>query len=192
MNVLKSWQEALQDYLGVASLCARVTIAMTRYVIITPVRDEEKYLDATIGSVILQQTYAAEWVIVNDGSTDRTGEIIESYAAQFPWIRAVHRPNRGFRKAGGGVVEAFYDGYNALQCDDWEFIVKLDGDLTFSPMYFEECFAHFRNEPKLGIGGGEIYHDLDGKLTLEVESQVPRPRRHQDLSAGPAGKRSAD
>jgi len=141
---------------------------MTRYVIVTPVRDEEKYLEATIKSVSMQSILPVEWVIVNDGSTDHTGEIIDSYAAQQPWIRAVHRPNRGFRKAGGGVVEAFYDGYNALQCKDWDFIVKLDGDLTFSATYFQECFAHFRSEPTLGIGGGEIYHDLDGKLTLEV------------------------
>ena len=141
---------------------------MTHYVIVTPVRDEEKYLEATIASVTAQTVLPAEWVIVNDGSTDRTGEIIECYAAQFPWIRAVHRPNRGFRKSGGGVMEAFYEGYNALQFEDWEFVVKLDGDLTFAATYFEKCFQYFDSEPKLGIGGGEIYHDLDGKLTLEV------------------------
>src|ERR1700674_135582 len=146
---------------------------MTRYAIITPVRDEEKYVAATIESVSRQVIRPAEWVIVDDGSTDRTGDIIDQYAAQFPWIRAVHRSNRRFRKSGGGVVEAFYDGYNSLRSDDWEFIVKLDGDLTFSPNYFEKCFAHFRNEPRLGIGGGEIYHHLAGNLTLEAN-----PRFH--------------
>ena len=140
---------------------------MTRYAVITPVRDEEKYVSATIESVSRQTIRPTEWAIVDDGSADRTGEIIDRYAAQFPWIRAVHRPNRGFRKSGGGVVEAFYDGYKALQFDNWDFIVKLDGDLTFSQDYFEKCFAHFRSEPQLGIGGGEIYHDLAGKLTLE-------------------------
>jgi poly-beta-1,6-N-acetyl-D-glucosamine synthase len=146
---------------------------VTRYVVITPVRDEEKYLEATINAVALQTVRPAEWVIVNDGSTDRTAEIIDIYAARFPWIRAVHRPNRGFRKAGGGVVEAFYDGYNALQSAGWEFVIKLDGDLTFAANYFEDCLKHFESDPKLGIGGGEIYHDLDGKLTLEVN-----PRFH--------------
>lgn len=140
---------------------------MTRYVIITPVRDEEKYVRATINSVCNQTTRPAEWVIVNDGSTDRTADIIDGFAAQFPWIRALHRPNRGFRKPGGGVVEAFYDGYHALQCDDWEFVVKLDGDLTFAPDYFEKCFEHFRLQPRLGMGGGEIYHDQGGELKLE-------------------------
>jgi len=141
---------------------------MTRYAVITPVRDEEEFVGATIESVSRQTVRPAEWVIVNDGSSDRTGEIIDQYAAQFPWIRAVHRSNRGFRKSGGGVVEAFYDGYKALRSDDWDFIVKLDGDLTFSADYFEKCFAYFHREPQLGIGGGEIYHDLAGNMTLET------------------------
>jgi glycosyltransferase involved in cell wall biosynthesis len=140
---------------------------MIRYVIVTPVRDEEKFVSATVEAVCRQTVRPVEWVIVNDGSTDRTGEILDAHAAQFPWIRVVHRPNRGFRKSGGGVVEAFYDGYRTLRSDDWEFIVKLDGDLTFSPDYFEKCFATFQREPKLGIGGGEIYHNLAGGMTLE-------------------------
>jgi glycosyltransferase involved in cell wall biosynthesis len=140
---------------------------MTRYAVITPVRDEEEHLEETIASVSAQTMRPVEWVIVDDGSTDRTGEIIDRHAAQSPWIRAVHRPNRGFRKAGGGVMEAFYDGYNALTFNDWEFIVKLDGDLSFCPEYFEKCFEKFRERPSLGIGGGEIYHDLGGKLKLE-------------------------
>jgi biofilm PGA synthesis N-glycosyltransferase PgaC len=140
---------------------------MTRYVIITPVRDEEKHLEATISSVLGQNIRPTEWVIVDDGSSDRTGEIIDHYAAQFPFIHAVHRLNRGYRKAGGGVIEAFYDGYNTLECDNWEFIVKLDGDLSFSQEYFQKCFEHFDEEAQLGIGGGEIYHDLGGQLERE-------------------------
>ena len=146
---------------------------MKRYVIITPVRDEEQYLEATIGSVAGQTVPPSEWVIVNDGSTDGTGRIIDQYAAQFPWIHVVHRPNRGYRKAGGGVIEAFNAGYSALRCDDWDFIVKLDGDLTFAPDYFEKCLEHFSGESELGIGGGEIYHSLGGELKLEAN-----PRFH--------------
>jgi biofilm PGA synthesis N-glycosyltransferase PgaC len=140
---------------------------MKQYVIVTPVRDEEKYVEATIKSVAGQTILPSEWVIVDDGSTDNTGKIIDQYATQFPWMNVVHRLNRGYRKSGGGVVEAFYEGYNALRRRDWEFIVKLDGDLTFSPDYFERCFEHFSGEPQLGIGGGEIYHHLGEKLKLE-------------------------
>ncbi len=121
-----------------------------RYVIITPVRDEERFIESTIESVCRQSARPAEWVIVDDGSTDRTGDIIDRYAAQNSWITVVHRPNRGFRKAGGGVMEAFYDGYKAAQCKDWDFIVKLDGDLSFAPEYFEKCFGYFQRDPELG------------------------------------------
>jgi poly-beta-1,6-N-acetyl-D-glucosamine synthase len=138
-----------------------------KYVIITPVRDEEKYVEATIESVCRQTILPSEWVIVDDGSTDRTGELLDRIAAQFPWIQVIHRTNRGFRKSGGGVMEAFYDGYNALQCNDWDFIVKLDGDLSFGPEYFEKCFEYFRANPDLGIGGGEIHHNISGKLKRE-------------------------
>ena len=141
---------------------------MMQYVIITPVRDEEGHVQATIESITTQTLRPAEWVIVDDGSTDRTGAIIDRSAAQFPWIRVIHRPNRGFRKAGGGVVDAFNEGFKSLRCSDWEFLVKLDGDLSFSADYFERCIEKFRAEPDLGIGGGEIWHELGGVLKLEA------------------------
>lgn len=139
-----------------------------KYVIVTPVRDEQEHIETTITSVASQTILPTEWIIVNDGSTDRTGSIIDQHAARFPWIHVVHRHNRGFRKSGGGVVEAFYDGYRVIQRDDWEFIVKLDGDLTFDEDYFERCFYHFRCDPRLGIGGGEIYHNVGTALKLEA------------------------
>lgn len=138
-----------------------------KYVIITPVRDEENFVEATIESVRRQRILPSQWVIINDGSTDRTAEILDRAAAQVPWIRVIHRANRGFRKSGGGVMEAFYEGYNTLQCNDWDFLVKLDGDLSFAPDYFEKCFEYFRMDPDLGIGGGGIHHDISGKMKLE-------------------------
>ena len=138
-----------------------------RYVVITPVRDEENYLESTIGSILRQTILPTEWVIVDDGSSDRTGSIADGFAAQYPWIRVVHRENRGFRKSGGGVVEAFYAGYKTLESNDWDFVVKLDGDLTFAPDYFARCFEYFRKDEKLGIGGGEITHDIAGERKVE-------------------------
>lgn len=148
-------------------------VQKVKYAIVTAARDEEQFIEATISSVTRQTIQPVEWVIVDDGSTDNTGSIIDQYAKRFPWIRPVHRPNRGFRKPGGGVVDAFYDGYNTLQDREWEFIVKLDADLSFSEDYFERCFGRFDQEPRLGIGGGGIYHDLGGKLRLQAS-----PRFH--------------
>ena len=138
-----------------------------KYVIITPVRDEEEHIADLVDSVVAQTIRPVEWVIVDDGSTDKTGSILDRCAQKHLWIQVIHRGNRGFRKSGGGVVEAFYEGYNALRSTDWEFVIKLDGDLSFGPDYFEKCLERFRNDPKLGIGGGDICHVVAGKMTVE-------------------------
>lgn len=138
-----------------------------RYVVVTPVRDEEACLRLTVESMIHQTLPPVEYVVVNDGSKDRTGEIIDEYARQYPWIRGVHRKDRGFRKTGGGIIEAFYAGFDALTCRDWDFLCKLDGDLSFEPDYFETCFKEFQRDPKLGIGGGFLYVLKNGKKELE-------------------------
>jgi poly-beta-1,6-N-acetyl-D-glucosamine synthase len=146
-----------------------MNLSNIKYIVITPARDEEAHLQKTIESVVAQTIRPVEWWIVNDGSTDRTGEIIDEYSARYPWIRAVHRTNRGFRKAGGGVVDAFNDGYRQVTCTDWDYIVKLDGDLSFEPDYFEKCFTHFANEPTLGVGGGVMcYIGENGKKSFEA------------------------
>ena len=128
----------------------------TKYVVITPVRDEEKYLPLSISSIVSQTVRPREWVIVNDGSKDRTGEIIDAAACDYPWIRAVHREDRGFRKWGAGIIEAFLDGFHSLNCQDWEFMSKLDGDLSFAPGYFAGAFQKFCDNPKIGIAGGTL------------------------------------
>jgi poly-beta-1,6-N-acetyl-D-glucosamine synthase len=138
-----------------------------KYVIITPSRDEEEFIELTIKSVIAQTILPMEWIIVNDGSTDSTGEIVDRYAERYSWIHAVNRENRGFRSAGGGVIEAFYAGYNALKSKEWDFVVKLDGDLSFDSDYFEKSFEHFQQSPKIGIGGGLIYNLLNGTMKTE-------------------------
>jgi len=138
-----------------------------KYVIVTPVRDEQEYIEKTINSVISQTLQPLQWIIVNDGSTDDTGKIIDNYAKAHSWIKAVHRLNRGARVAGGGVIEAFYDGYGEIDEAGWEFIVKLDGDLTFEPSYFKDCMEEFYKDPGLGVGGGVIYHEINGSLELE-------------------------
>jgi biofilm PGA synthesis N-glycosyltransferase PgaC len=139
-----------------------------KYLIITPVRDEEAYIEKTLQSVLAQTLQPAEWVIVNDGSTDRTGAIIDAYAANHRWILTVDREDRGFRKAAGGVVEAFYEGLAHVTVQDWDFIVKLDGDLSFEKDYFVKCFEQFGANAKLGIGGGTIYHVINGALQRET------------------------
>lgn len=140
---------------------------MTKYIIITPARDEEAHIEKTIISVAQQTIQPLQWIIVDDGSRDDTGAIIDRYASSHPWITALHRSNRGFRQAGGGVIETFYDGYAQIE-SEWDFLVKLDADLSFASDYFERCFEEFAKDPQLGIGGGGIYHEDNGILKLEA------------------------
>jgi glycosyltransferase involved in cell wall biosynthesis len=137
------------------------------YVVITPARDEARFIERTVNCMAAQTLRPTEWVVVNDGSTDETGAILDRCAREYDWLKVVHREDRGFRAAGGGVVEAVNAGLAALDTQDWEYLVKFDGDLSFEPDYFEGCLAEFAKDPTLGVGGGVIYNRIDGELVLE-------------------------
>jgi poly-beta-1,6-N-acetyl-D-glucosamine synthase len=142
-------------------------------VVITPVRNEADYVGLTIESMGAQTQVPRRWVIVDDGSTDGTGEILQAASCRYEWLHVVRRADRGFRKTGGGVVEAFYDGYAALMETGWDVLVKLDGDLSFEPDCFEKCLAHFADDPQLGIGGGTICIQENGRLKIDSPSDPP-------------------
>ena len=134
---------------------------------ITPARDEEGYIERTIASMVAQTMRPRQWIIVNDGSVDGTGAILDAAAKEHDWITVVHRENRGYRAAGSGVMEAFYSGFEKIAVHDWQFLTKFDADLSFEENYFQRCLDHFELNPKLGIGGGIIYNLVDGEEVLE-------------------------
>jgi glycosyltransferase involved in cell wall biosynthesis len=127
-------------------------------------RNEAERIGKTVEAVAAQTVPPREWVIVDDGSSDGTGEILDSFAERYPWLRVLHRSDRGFRKPGGGVIEAFNEGLAALQSREWEFIVKLDGDLPFEPGYFRNAWIDLARNPRLGIAGGGVYHKTEAGL----------------------------
>jgi biofilm PGA synthesis N-glycosyltransferase PgaC len=139
------------------------------YIIISPVRNEAEYIQRTIEAVLSQTILPKQWIIVNDGSTDATGPIIDEAAKRYSWIKAVHREDRGIRVAGGGVMEAFYTGFKLVTHEQWQYLVKLDGDVTFEPDYFGRCLTQFAQEPRLGIAGGLVCAAIDGALRPESE-----------------------
>lgn len=143
------------------------------YVVVTPVRNEQEHLPGTIVSMLAQTCRPLQWVVVDDGSTDATPRILEEAERKSPWISVVRRPDRGFRKSGGGVVEAFNDGLARVRAEDWQFLVKLDGDLTFDRDYFEACLEEFRKDPVLGIGGGVVLRRKGGKLVIDSPGDPP-------------------
>jgi glycosyltransferase involved in cell wall biosynthesis len=148
---------------------------MSSYAIITPVRNEGQHFQETIDSVVSQTVQPIAWVIVDDGSSDSTPQLIATAVSQHAWIHAVRRSDRGFRKQGGGVIEAFYEGFGRIQAMPWDFLVKLDGDLSFAKTYFQDCLAKFACDDRLGIGGGRIYSQLRGAV---VEDSPGDPSFH--------------
>lgn len=154
-----------------ASAMAAVAVPVSSYVVVSPLRNEDAYLPQTIASMCAQTLKPRQWVLVDDGSTDRTGALIDEAAASHAWITPVHRRDRGFRQAGGGVIDAFYDGLAHLCEADWNVIVKLDGDLSFAPDYFARCLSRLQEDPRLGIVGGTCCVAQDGILRPEFAGE---------------------
>jgi biofilm PGA synthesis N-glycosyltransferase PgaC len=101
-----------------------------RYVVISPCRNEAPFMRQTLDSMLAQSIRPAKWVIVDDGSTDATPAILAEYAAQYQWISVVTRGDRGKRSVGPGVIEAFYAGYETVRFEDYDYLCKLDLDLS--------------------------------------------------------------
>jgi poly-beta-1,6-N-acetyl-D-glucosamine synthase len=138
-----------------------------RYVLVSPCRNEAGLMRQTIESVLQQSLRPLEWIIVDDGSTDATAEILREYATQHPWIRIVTRPDRGIRSVGPGVIEAFYSGYAAITAREYDFLCKLDLDLRLPPRYFEILVNRMKADPRIATCSGKAYVEVDGGLVNE-------------------------
>ncbi len=143
-----------------------------RIAIITPVRNEKQHIGTTIRCMVRQTVRPVKWVIVNDGSTDGTGEIIEKEMAGHSFIEHVAVPDRGFRKPAQGVIESFYKGMDALEGVDFDVVSKFDGDLEFPEDMMEQIGRAFEDDPRLGITGGTRYEQINESSPLK-ELVVP-------------------
>src|SRR5262249_25674743 len=115
----------------------RVVDAGRRYLLVSPCRDEASFMARTLDSVAAQSIPPALWIVVDDGSTDRTPEILAEYARRLPFLRVMKRADRGGRSVGPGVIEAFYAGLDGVDLDRFDYLCKLDMDLDLPPRYFE-------------------------------------------------------
>jgi biofilm PGA synthesis N-glycosyltransferase PgaC len=141
-----------------------MTAHKENYVLITPARNEEAYIEKTIHSIIDQTVLPKKWVIVSDGSTDCTDEIIQTYALRYDFIRfisSIPASERSF----SSKVQAFNAGYAQLADIPYDFIGNLDADVSFDPHYFKEILERFNNNSRLGVAGGWVYELENGKFT---------------------------
>jgi glycosyltransferase involved in cell wall biosynthesis len=137
-----------------------------KYAVILPVYNEEKYLATALDSLLAQELLPDQIVIVNDGSTDNTPAIIDAYRKQSPIIKLVNKQEKKAYRIGGTIVENFQLGYSHLS-PDFEFVVKLDADITLPVHYFATIAGHFAQFPKLGIAGGKQLMEKNGQWVYE-------------------------
>lgn len=130
-------------------------MASSAYVVITPARNEADYIELTLQSMVAQTVVPARWVIVSDGSTDGTDEIVARYAQSHSWIRLVRMPERRERHFAG-KVHAFNAGYTEMAGLDYDVIVSLDADISFEPDYFSFLLEQLAANPSLGVAGTAI------------------------------------
>jgi poly-beta-1,6-N-acetyl-D-glucosamine synthase len=145
-----------------------------RYVLITPVRNEQDTIEGTLDSVLRQTVQPARWVIVSDSSTDRTDEIIQHHARQHDFIELI-RLNRPTERSFAAKIAAFNLGYEALRDEAFDLIGNLDADVTFDPDYYEQIMRLFGRNPRLGIAGGIIMEYLAGGFRKQQSSSLHTP-----------------
>jgi glycosyltransferase involved in cell wall biosynthesis len=129
-----------------------MTTAPLRYVVVTPARNEGKYIRRTLESMVAQTHLPLRWVIVSDGSTDDTDEIVKEYARRRDWIELVRLPEQRDRSFAA-KVQGFESGFARVRQLPFDLVASLDADIEFEPDYFEFLLAKFADNPRLGVGG---------------------------------------
>ena len=128
------------------------------YVLITPARNEERFIAKTLDSMVRQTLFPQRWVVVDDGSTDRTAEIVSDYSRNHEWIKLVRRPER-IDRSFAAKVQSFNAGFELVHGLPFDVIGNLDADLSFDPDYLEFLMGKFAENPKLGVAGTPFTED---------------------------------
>ena len=132
-----------------------------QYVVITPARNEARFIELTLKSVTSQTVLPTKWIIVSDGSTDGTDDIVKTYMARFSWIELVRMPERTERHFAG-KVHAFRAGHAKAQETEYDVIVSLDADISFDSDYFAFLLDKLASDEALGLVGTP-FRELSGE-----------------------------
>jgi poly-beta-1,6-N-acetyl-D-glucosamine synthase len=123
-----------------------------RYVVITPARNEQDFIRCTLDSMVTQTHLPVRWVIVSDGSTDKTDEIVAEYASRHDWITLIRTPDKRDRNFAAKVY-CFNAALREVQGLNYDVIGNLDADISFDAGHFAFLMGQFARNPKLGVGG---------------------------------------
>ena len=148
--------------------------ALPKYVLITPARNEEKFIERLIHSVTAQSVLPLKWVIVNDGSTDATARIVSRHLAKHEWIELLNLPSHRDRSFAAKVF-AVNAGLERVRDLDYEVVGNLDSDVSFDPDYLEFLMGKFQEDPDLGVAGTIFEEEgySSGRDSFEGQSHVP-------------------
>jgi glycosyltransferase involved in cell wall biosynthesis len=170
--------------------------SLPTYVLITPARNEEEFIEKTLESMAHQTYLPLKWVIVNDGSTDGTASRIEPYLPKYDWIELVNRPVRQARNFAA-KVHAFNAGQEKVKTINYEIIGNLDSDVSLDPDHFEFLLSRFRDDPRLGVAG-TVFREasgynsetdsLEGQLHVSGQCQLFRRQCFADVGGYFANK----
>ncbi len=141
--------------------------SQANYIIVSPVKDEQDFIEDTIKSIIAQTLKPTIWVIVDDCSQDATSAIVGKYCIENKWIKLVRTIREDKRQPGAPVINAFNKGYEIINNHEYDFIVKVDCDLRFETDYFERLILEFNKNKKLGIASG-IYMEMENDRWVPV------------------------
>lgn len=170
--------------------------SLPAYVLITPARNEEAFIQKTIESVVHQTYPPLKWVIVNDGSTDSTASRIEPYLSKFDWIELVNLPVRRERNFAAKVY-AFNNGQERLKNVAYEVIGNLDSDVSLDTDHFEFLMGKFKENPRLGVAGTVFKEEggynsetdsFEGQLHVSGQCQLFRRQCFEEIGGYFANK----
>ena len=139
---------------------------MLSYLIIIPAYNEEKHIASTLQSLVEQTILPSKIIVVNDNSTDKTGEIVLAFAEKYSFIQLIDKKSDAVHLPGSKVINAFNEGLKQID-NQYDLISKLDADLIFPEDYFEKIISHFQSDEKTGMAGGFCYIQKDGAWVLE-------------------------
>jgi glycosyltransferase involved in cell wall biosynthesis len=138
---------------------------MSGVVALTPARDEERLLPGLITSMAKQTRLPERWIVIDDGSADATSEIVDEAANRYRWVEPHHLPRNRVRAPGGESVTMRF--LPSEEWRKWDYLLRLDADLTFAPDFIESLLAEFGSDAKLGIAG-PILLESDGAHWHEI------------------------